>query len=111
MQCLRITVLRVLNQEDHQESNDGCACIDDELPRVRVIEDVTGQRPDHNDRDGDDEGPGAAEDFRGITREDTKGVPHPAEEIPVRFAVPLCPFIFVVGDGACDSILREKLRL
>ena len=32
-----ISVLRVLNDEDHQERNDGCACVDNELPCVGEV--------------------------------------------------------------------------
>src|SRR5271170_7816957 len=44
-----VAVLRVLNEEDHQERNDGCACIDHQLPGVRKVKDRTGGGPDYDD--------------------------------------------------------------
>src|SRR6185437_13863406 len=35
-----VTVLGVLDQKHHQRSNDGGAGVDDELPRIRVMEDA-----------------------------------------------------------------------
>src|SRR5205809_7449440 len=34
----RVTVLRVLDEEDHQKRDECCPRIDNELPRVRVME-------------------------------------------------------------------------
>ena len=36
MDCFGISVLSVLNQEHHQKGHDGSACVDHELPCVRV---------------------------------------------------------------------------
>ena len=49
MHRFRIAVLRVLNQEDHQEGDDGRAGIDDQLPRVGVMKSRAGQRPNDDD--------------------------------------------------------------
>ena len=46
MNCLGIAVLRVLDQEDHQERNDGRAGVDDELPRIGIMEGRTERGPD-----------------------------------------------------------------
>jgi hypothetical protein len=37
--CACVTILRVLDDEDHQERDDGCARIDDQLPSIGVAED------------------------------------------------------------------------
>jgi hypothetical protein len=51
----RITVLRVLNQEDHQKRNDRCPGIDHQLPRITEAEERSGNRPQnkrsHSDRE------------------------------------------------------------
>jgi len=41
----RVTVLRVLEEEDHQEGYDGRASVDDELPCVGVVEEGACDRP------------------------------------------------------------------
>ena len=58
---LRIAVLGVLDQEHHQESHDGGAGVDDQLPRIAEAEDRAGDAPqrDHQDGDGEGEGPAA----------------------------------------------------
>ena len=38
LERLSIAVLRALDQENHQEGDNGRACIDDELPCVAVVE-------------------------------------------------------------------------
>ena len=59
---LGVTVLCVLNKEDHEERNDGRASIDDELPGVLVVEHWPDGGPHDNDEEGNDERPGAAKD-------------------------------------------------
>ncbi len=41
-----VPVLGVLNNEDHQESDDGRPGVDDELPSVREMEHRAGNGPD-----------------------------------------------------------------
>ena len=53
----RVLVLRSLDQEHHQERDDGGAGVDDELPGVRVVEDRPSYRPDENDGEGQSERP------------------------------------------------------
>ena len=43
-----IAVLGVLDQKHHQEGNDSRSSIDDELPRVRELEERATQRPKDN---------------------------------------------------------------
>jgi hypothetical protein len=51
-----VTVLRILNKEDHEEGNDGCAGIDYELPSIRVSEYRSGGCPDDDGHASNDEG-------------------------------------------------------
>jgi hypothetical protein len=44
-----VTVLRVLDEEDHQEGDDGRSRIDDELPGVGEAEDWPAHGPDDDD--------------------------------------------------------------
>lgn len=48
-----VPVLGVLDEKDHQEGNDGCAGIYDELPSVRKIEYRTGDRPNDHHQTGE----------------------------------------------------------
>ncbi|MNF10238.1 hypothetical protein D3C80_2111180 [compost metagenome] len=48
MQNIVVTVLSILNQKHHQERNDGCRRVDDELPGVVVIE-IWPRQPPHDD--------------------------------------------------------------
>lgn len=56
---LGITVLGVLNEEHHEEGDDGGAGVDDELPGVAVTKDRAGDGPDQDDASGEAEGRGA----------------------------------------------------
>ena len=40
-----IAVLRVLNEEHHQEGDDSCACVDEKLPRVRELKNWAASSP------------------------------------------------------------------
>src|SRR5262249_39073003 len=52
-----VAILRVLNEENHQEGNDGGAGVDDQLPRFREAEERAADGPDddqsqcHQERD------------------------------------------------------------
>ena len=48
----RVAVLRVLNEEDHQERDDGCAGVDHQLPGVRKVKNGTGDRPEYDYQGG-----------------------------------------------------------
>ena len=45
LNCRSVAVLRVLNQEDHQERDDSCACIDYKLPCIAELEYWTSDDP------------------------------------------------------------------
>src|ERR1019366_4939565 len=51
----RVTVLRVLNHEHHQERDDGGAGIDHELPRIAEVKQRSGERPYRDDREREHE--------------------------------------------------------
>ena len=38
MHCLSVPVLRVLNEKNHEEGNDGCSGVYDELPGIAEAE-------------------------------------------------------------------------
>src|SRR5260221_11011505 len=61
----RVAVLGVLDQEDHQESDDGGAGVDDELPRVGEMEDWAGGGPDDDDQYRQEECPFRTDGRRG----------------------------------------------
>jgi len=83
MDRLGIAILSVLDEENHQERDDGCAGVDNKLPRVREMKGGARDRPYHDDEEGDDKSPSAAENLGRSTREEAKGVRHDAEEIPL----------------------------
>jgi len=43
-----ISILSVLDQEHHQEGHDRCARVDDQLPRIGIVEEGASQRPCRN---------------------------------------------------------------
>ncbi len=53
--ALRVLVLRALDQEHHQERDDGRARVDDELPGVGIAEDRPRRAPHEDDTERDDE--------------------------------------------------------
>src|SRR6185369_1101453 len=59
-----VAVLRVLDEEDHQERDDGRAGVDDQLPGVRIVEQRPGHEPDDDDQEGEDERQGLARPLR-----------------------------------------------
>src|SRR5439155_11578131 len=61
-----VTVLRVLNQKDHQKRNDRRGGVDDQLPRIGKMKSGASYEPDKNDKHGSSKRPGATE-HRGAT--------------------------------------------
>ena len=74
MNGARITVLRILDEEDHQKSDDGCARIDNELPRIGVVEVRAGYEPHDNDEESGEECPFASDPVRRLHGEDMKAL-------------------------------------
>lgn len=50
-----IPVLGLLDDEYHEEGNNGSACVDDQLPGIGEFEYWAGNCPDYNGQQGDDE--------------------------------------------------------
>jgi hypothetical protein len=63
--CARVSILCVLNDEDHQERDDCRTCIDDKLPRVGVVKKRSCDCPDRDDDNRAYERPLGAEPARG----------------------------------------------
>ena len=97
-----IPVLRILNQEHHQESDDGCAGIDDQLPRVGKMKGRSEQRPDRDNKNRDAKCPGAAKNDRRLPREDAEGVLYTTEKVTLFFPYP------TVFGLLCDITLPSR---
>jgi hypothetical protein len=73
---LRISILSVLNNEDHQKGDHRRSGIDHQLPGIRKPEDRPGNRPHQNHGDGQDERPCRAYRKRDLMSESTEEVTH-----------------------------------
>ena len=80
-----IAVLGVLNQEHHQKCDDGRAGINNQLPSVRKMKRWSGGAPYYDDKNSHRECPRAAQDDRGIARENAKRVLDNTKKIPGPF--------------------------
>ena len=56
VQRIGIAVLGVLDEEDHEEGNDGGRGIDHQLPGIVEVEERPADRPCQDQSEGDDEG-------------------------------------------------------
>ena len=65
----RVLVLRVLDQEHHEERHDGRSRVDDELPGVGKVKERAGQEPHDDDPERDSEGLAPARPLRGLAGE------------------------------------------
>jgi hypothetical protein len=63
-----------LDQEHHQERNDGRSRIDDQLPGIGKMKCWTGEKPDQDHEHGSSKSPSAAKKGGRSAREDAKGV-------------------------------------
>jgi hypothetical protein len=61
-----VSVLRVLDEKHHDESDDGGRCVDDELPCVAVLKNRARDEPNGDDRYGKGECGGATCDAGGF---------------------------------------------
>jgi len=66
LQCRRIAILGILDEEHHQERHDGRAGVDDELPGIGIAEEWAGQGPEDDDRATYDESGGVSRRFRDL---------------------------------------------
>ncbi len=82
MNSLGIAVLGVLNEENHQEGNDGGGGVDDKLPGVRKMKGGAGNDPYQDDQHSAHKGPGAAKHDGGMMRKNAKRVPDQADKVP-----------------------------
>jgi hypothetical protein len=101
--CLTIAVLRLLNDEDHQERDDRCSGVDDELPCVAESEVRAGHAPQHNQEESGSKGARVSNGPRGCTRELWKNV------VALRCHVRVGSGVLCVG-MECSFILREMVR-
>ena len=53
------SILRILNEENHQKRDDSRARVDYELPSIGEMEERTGDRPHHHGPDGKCKDPGS----------------------------------------------------
>src|SRR3954468_17150563 len=78
LHCCGVAVLAVLNQEDHQESDNGGAGVDHQLPSVGIMEERAGCGPNDDHADGSAEGYRMACPSRGLGCAPVEETPHPA---------------------------------
>src|SRR6476661_6258805 len=60
-----VSILGILNEENHQKGHDGGARVNNQLPGVRIIEDRARDRPDHDGERRKQKGGGASRGLRG----------------------------------------------
>jgi hypothetical protein len=72
MDCTRIAVLRVLDEENGEKRYNGCPGVHNELPSVRIMKHRAGERPTNDDENRHDERPWTAHYVRGRSRKRVK---------------------------------------
>ena len=85
MDSFGIAVLGVLNQEHHQECDNGRARINNQLPCIRKMKCWSGHGPNYDNHNGYRERPRAAQNDRGVACEDAKCILDDTKEIPRSF--------------------------
>jgi hypothetical protein len=88
-----------LDEEDHQESDDRGARVDDQLPGIGIMKDVAAQSPNTDDRNGAHERPGSSEDGGGFSSGDAEGVLDKAEDTLLLRLFRRFPLIGFGSDG------------
>ena len=104
MHYFRVVILCILNQEYHQERDDGCAGVDNKLPGIGKTKHRPRHRPNDNDQKGDDKRPRTTQRIRAFSGNNMKDVLYATEEIVL---TRLC---FVILDAICDSNVSSRLR-
>jgi hypothetical protein len=84
--CFGVTVLRVLNQKHHEEGDDCCGGVDDQLPRVREMKRRSADKPNNNYKHSTAKRPGASEQYGRTLRETSERVPDDAKKIALLLA-------------------------
>ena len=85
--CFGVTILCILNQKYHQECDNRCSGVDDQLPSVGKMKSGACEDPDTNDKHSSSKCPGAAEHHGGTPRENTECVADNTKEIAFLFAL------------------------
>jgi hypothetical protein len=67
-----VSVLGVLDEEDHEKGDDGRPGVDDELPSVAVVEERAADRPDHDNTESQQERRTSAREMGCLGREIAK---------------------------------------
>src|SRR6185503_16207433 len=80
-----IAVLAVLDQEHHQEGDDGRAGVDNQLRGIREFEDRPGHRPDDDHQHRRDESQWLTGGRRGLRSEPVEETSHPPETLMQQF--------------------------
>jgi len=76
-----VTILRVLNHEHHQERDNGCSSVDNQLPRIGEVKCGASDKPNKDDNQSPRECPGAAHHDSRTTCEDTERFTDGAKQI------------------------------
>jgi|SRR5437588_2009509 len=106
MNSFGISVLSVLNQEYHEEGDDGCGSVDDQLPSVGKMKSGASDEPDGNHKHSSSKRPGAAEYERGMARKNAERVADAAKEIAFSF---FFLWFFALGFVQRSSSFRARL--
>ena len=77
-----IAILRILNEKDHQESNNCRYGINNEQPRIRIMERGAGYCSNDDDKHRAGKSPRATENPRRAPCKNPKSIAHDAKEIP-----------------------------
>ncbi len=99
MNRFRVAVLRILDQEHHEESDNGGAGVNDQLPRIRVMKGGAGCAPDDDYGDRRAEGPRRAQSPGSALSDDTENIPNPTKQAALVRFLPLLSIVSLV----CDS--------
>ena len=85
MNCFGIAVLCVLDKEHHEESDDGCGGVDDQLPGIGKMKRWSGENPHEDDQHSSGKSPGTSESDRTTAGKDAKCITHHAKQISLLF--------------------------
>jgi hypothetical protein len=99
MNRFRIAVLRILDQEHHEECYNSGAGVNDQLPRIRVMKGGAGYDPDNDYGAGRAERPRCAESPGGSLSDDTENILNPTKEAPLVRFLPVLSVVSLI----CDS--------
>lgn len=80
----RVAVLRILDEEDHEEGEDGRTGVHEELPFLGIMEERARERPKKDERDGRHECPRRAHERTDQLREFSEKVVHASSIGPRR---------------------------